>query len=219
MTNGSSGSSRLWEATPTSSHPRCWPLAAPLVPVFRHGRPFYEYETAGGRSPRPRFPKLVVSGGHQRRLRRHVHRPGATTSAHVARSIEGAGHEIQFTGEPINQAFLDAVALDEHVVAIRGAPLGPPGVLPRWAAAHVGAITGGTGCLRRVPESEPPVVSRHRNEVGPTVGGNPSEGCGSRCGVCRAGSVTGSWSIRCCGALARESCWCYSALLSIWHRS
>ena len=69
------------------------------------------------------------------------------------------------------------------------------------------------------PESEPPVVSRHREEVGPTVVGSPSEGCGNRCAVCRAGSVTGSWFIRSCGAWARESCSCYSALLSIWHQS
>jgi len=64
-----------------------------------------------------------------------------------------------------------------------------------------------------------PVVSRHREEVGPTVVGSPSKGCGGRCAVCRAGSVTGSWFIRSCGAWAPESCSCYSALLSIWHRS
>ena len=50
------------------------------------------------------------------------------------------------------------------------------------------------------PRANPPVVSRHREEVGRTVVGSPSGGCGRRCAICRAGSVTGSWLIRSCGA-------------------
>ena len=38
--------------------------------------------------------------------------------------------------------------------------------------------------LRRTPPSRHPVVSRHREEVGPTVDGSPNRGCGSRCAVC-----------------------------------
>jgi pimeloyl-ACP methyl ester carboxylesterase len=77
--------------------------ALPLVPVMRRGRlpaaadlPLEELAVAP-------FPKLVVSGGHD---------PGFEAICdHLAREIgasrsviEGAGHEIQFTGQPVNDA-------------------------------------------------------------------------------------------------------------------
>ena len=45
-----------------------------------------------------------------------------------------------------------------------------------------GSATDGVACSAR--SRGPPVVSRHREAVGPTVVGSPSEGCGSRCAVC-----------------------------------
>jgi hypothetical protein len=51
------------------------------------------------------FPKLVVSGGHSAGFDaicdELAERIGASSMV-----IEGAGHEIQFTGEPLNAALL-----------------------------------------------------------------------------------------------------------------
>ena len=51
------------------------------------------------------FPKLVVSGGHHAGFEAIcddlAERIGATRAV-----VEGAGHEIQFTGQPINDALL-----------------------------------------------------------------------------------------------------------------
>ncbi len=80
-------------------------LAVPLVPVFRQGRPFYGAEVPLRELAEAPFPKLVVSGGH--------HEGFDQMCANLARRIgasqavvEGAGHEIQFTGDPINEALL-----------------------------------------------------------------------------------------------------------------
>jgi hypothetical protein len=80
-------------------------LAVPLVPVFRRGRPFFTAELPLAELAAARFPKLVVSGGHNvafdRMCAALARRIGA---AHAI--VEGAGHEIQFTGDPINHALL-----------------------------------------------------------------------------------------------------------------
>jgi pimeloyl-ACP methyl ester carboxylesterase len=90
---------------PDQFPPEMLELAVPLVPVFRHGRPFVDFEPPVSALAAARFPKLVVSGGHSAAfegmctvLARHI---GAERAA-----IEGAGHEIQFTGQPLNQALL-----------------------------------------------------------------------------------------------------------------
>jgi hypothetical protein len=66
--------------------------ALPLVPVFRQGRPFWQADLPLAELHAARFPKLVVSGGHH--------------AAFEAMCDELAGHEIQFTGAPINDALL-----------------------------------------------------------------------------------------------------------------
>jgi pimeloyl-ACP methyl ester carboxylesterase len=75
--------------------------AVDLVPVFRQGRPFFDADLPLAVLTAARFPKLVVAGGHHpgfdamcRALAREIGGSFAT--------VEGAGHEIQFTGEPIN---------------------------------------------------------------------------------------------------------------------
>jgi pimeloyl-ACP methyl ester carboxylesterase len=77
--------------------------AVPLVPVLRQGRPFFDAELPLAELAAARFPKLVVSGGHSvgfdRMCAALAGRIGAAQAV-----IEGAGHEIQFTGDPINQA-------------------------------------------------------------------------------------------------------------------
>ena len=80
--------------------------AIPLVPVFRRGRPFYEVDLPLAALAAAGFPKLVVSGGHHAgfeascdALAEHI---GASRAV-----VEGAGHEIQFTGQPINDTLLE----------------------------------------------------------------------------------------------------------------
>ena len=90
---------------PDQFPPEMLALAVPLVPVFRGGRPFFTADLPLGELSAARFPKLVVAGGHNvgfdgmcATLARHI---GATLAI-----VEGAGHEIQFTGDPINQELL-----------------------------------------------------------------------------------------------------------------
>jgi pimeloyl-ACP methyl ester carboxylesterase len=79
--------------------------AVELVPVFRRGRPFYDFEVPVADLGAAVYPKLVVSGGHSAGFEAMcddlARRIGASRTV-----IEGAGHEIQFTGEPINEALL-----------------------------------------------------------------------------------------------------------------
>jgi pimeloyl-ACP methyl ester carboxylesterase len=75
--------------------------AAALVPVFRAGRPYFEATPPLDDIAAATYPKLVVSGGHddgwEAMCAALAERIGAD---HVV--IEGAGHEIQFTGPPLN---------------------------------------------------------------------------------------------------------------------
>ena len=79
--------------------------ALPLVPVLRQGRPIWYPDLPLADLAQATFPKLVVSGGHS---------PGfdaicddlAGRIGAVRKVVEGAGHEIQFTGEHINEALL-----------------------------------------------------------------------------------------------------------------
>lgn len=77
--------------------------AVELVPVFRRGRPFYDFDVPLAELAAATFPKLVVSGGHHAGFEAMsddlATRIGATRSV-----IAGAGHEIQFTGDPLNDA-------------------------------------------------------------------------------------------------------------------
>jgi pimeloyl-ACP methyl ester carboxylesterase len=88
---------------PDQFPPEMLAAAVPLVPVFRNGRPFYDAQLPLDTLREAPFPKLVVSGGH------HPGFEGMCRELAVAigaehRVIEGAGHEIQFTGEPVNGA-------------------------------------------------------------------------------------------------------------------
>ncbi len=79
--------------------------ALPLVPVFRRGRPIWSGELPLAELVDAPFPKLVVSGGHSAGFDAIcddlAHRIGA-----ARRVVPGAGHEIQFTGEAINEVLL-----------------------------------------------------------------------------------------------------------------
>lgn len=79
--------------------------AVPLASVCRSGRPIWESELPLAELASAAFPKLVVSGGHSAGFEAIcddlAERIGASRTA-----VEGAGHEIQFTGRPLNEALL-----------------------------------------------------------------------------------------------------------------
>ncbi len=79
--------------------------ALPLVPVFRRGRPLWDTDLPLDVLAGASFPKLIVSGGHSAGfdaicddLAERIGAPRAV--------VEGAGHEIQFTGTPVNDLLL-----------------------------------------------------------------------------------------------------------------
>ena len=79
--------------------------ALPLVPLLRHGRTPWESELPFAPLASATFPKLVVSGGHSKAFDAMcdsvAERIGASRAV-----VEGAGHEIQFTGPPMNERLL-----------------------------------------------------------------------------------------------------------------
>jgi pimeloyl-ACP methyl ester carboxylesterase len=79
--------------------------AVPLVPVFRRGRPGWDAELPLADLERATFPKLVVSGAHNAGFEALCDELSERIGASRLR-IQGAGHEIQFTGPPLNEALL-----------------------------------------------------------------------------------------------------------------
>ena len=77
--------------------------AVPLVPVLRRGRPPWDTALPFTELASARFPKVVVSGGHSGAFDAIcddvAERIGASRMV-----IQGAGHEIQFAGSPLNEA-------------------------------------------------------------------------------------------------------------------
>ena len=79
--------------------------AVPLVPVLRHGRAIWQSDLPLAELAAATFPKLVVSGGHSAGFDAIcddlAERIGASRAV-----AAGAGHEVQFTGRPLNQLLL-----------------------------------------------------------------------------------------------------------------
>jgi pimeloyl-ACP methyl ester carboxylesterase len=79
--------------------------ALPLVPVVRRARPTWDAELPLAELAVAPFPKLVVSGGHSAGFEAIcddlAERIGASREL-----VAGAGHEVQFTGQPINEMLL-----------------------------------------------------------------------------------------------------------------
>jgi pimeloyl-ACP methyl ester carboxylesterase len=92
-------------SNPSILGPELLAAAVPLVPVFRRGRPGWDSDLPLAQLAAATFPKLVVSGGHNEGLDAMcddlAQQIGGSRIA-----ITGAGHEIQFTGEPLNEALL-----------------------------------------------------------------------------------------------------------------
>lgn len=90
---------------PDQFPPELLAAALPLVPLCRRGRQVFDAELPLAALAGASFPKLVVSGGH--------HRGFDAMCADLARRIggeyavlAGAGHEVQFVGEPLNELLL-----------------------------------------------------------------------------------------------------------------
>ena len=90
---------------PAEFGPEFLAAAVPLVPVFRRQRTFWDADLPVAELAAASFPKLVVSGGHSVAFEvmcdALAERIGGSRAV-----VEGAGHEIQFTGAPINEAML-----------------------------------------------------------------------------------------------------------------
>ena len=78
---------------------------APLVPLLRRGRQPWRPDLPLVELASATFPKLIVSGGHSGAFDaicdNLAERIGASRAV-----VEGAGHEIQFTGPPLNETLL-----------------------------------------------------------------------------------------------------------------
>lgn len=80
--------------------------AVALGPLLRHGRPFWTCQIPVADLAAARFPKLVVAGGHFEGFDAMCRDLAQQIGGEFA-IVEGAGHEIQFTGDAINERLLD----------------------------------------------------------------------------------------------------------------
>jgi pimeloyl-ACP methyl ester carboxylesterase len=90
---------------PDALSPELIAAAVPLVPVLRRGRPIWEPGLPLAALKSAAFAKLVVSGGHSAGFDAVCDELAELIGA-SRMAIEGAGHEIQFTGTPLNEALL-----------------------------------------------------------------------------------------------------------------
>ena len=90
---------------PDALPPELIAAAVPLVPVFRHRWPVWYSDLPLAELAAARPPRLVVSGGHNRGFDAicddRAERIGASRAV-----VAGAGHEVQFTGPPLNERLL-----------------------------------------------------------------------------------------------------------------
>ncbi len=96
---------RVVGSDPDAFPPELLATALPLVPVCRRGRPMWESELPLAELASAVFPKLVVSGGHSAGFEAICDELAERTGG-SRMVVEGAGHEIQFTGPPLNEALL-----------------------------------------------------------------------------------------------------------------
>lgn len=90
---------------PATLAPELITAAVALAPLLRHGRPIWHGELPLAELAAATFPKLVVSGGHSAGFDAICDDLAARIGASRAVAA-GAGHEIQFTGRPLNDLLL-----------------------------------------------------------------------------------------------------------------
>lgn len=79
--------------------------AAPMVPLVRQGRPAWDRDPPVADLAAARFPKLVISGGHNSGFDAICDELAEQIDADRA-EVAGAGHEIQFAEPPVNDVLL-----------------------------------------------------------------------------------------------------------------
>jgi pimeloyl-ACP methyl ester carboxylesterase len=90
---------------PSALSPELIAAAIPLVPVLRRGRPIWEANVPVAQLASAPYPRLVVSGGHSAGFEAICDDLAEQIGASRA-VVEGAGHEIQFTGARLNDVLL-----------------------------------------------------------------------------------------------------------------
>ena len=80
--------------------------ASALAPVLRNGRPPFDAELPLDSIRDASFPKLVVSGGHHDGFDAMCLDLADRIGAEHA-TVHGAGHEVQFTGQAVNELLTD----------------------------------------------------------------------------------------------------------------
>jgi len=90
---------------PASLSPELIDAAKSLVPVCRRGRPIWESDLPLAELASAAYPKLVVSGGHSAGFDAICDDLAERIGA-ARQTVAGAGHEIQFAGQPLNDALL-----------------------------------------------------------------------------------------------------------------
>jgi pimeloyl-ACP methyl ester carboxylesterase len=90
---------------PDAMAPELVAAAVPLVPVVRRARPPWQSELPLKELAAASFPKLVVSGGHSAGFDAICDDLAERTGGSRAVAA-GAGHEVQFSGRPVNELLL-----------------------------------------------------------------------------------------------------------------
>jgi pimeloyl-ACP methyl ester carboxylesterase len=90
---------------PDALGPELTAAAVALTLVCRRGRPIWKSDLPLAELASAAFPKLVVSGGHHAGFDAMCD-DLAERIGGARITVEGAGHEIQFTGRPLNEALL-----------------------------------------------------------------------------------------------------------------
>lgn len=93
-------------SNPAEFPPEFLSEASALAPLLRHGRTPFDADIPFETVRDAPFPKLVVSGGHHAGFdamcRDLANQIGAATA-----TVQGAGHEVQFAGQPLNDLLVD----------------------------------------------------------------------------------------------------------------
>jgi pimeloyl-ACP methyl ester carboxylesterase len=90
---------------PDAFPPEFLSTALPLVPVVRHARPAWSCDLPLSELATAVFPKLVVSGGHSAAFEAMCDELAERIGA-SRRVAAGAGHEVQFAAEILNEMLL-----------------------------------------------------------------------------------------------------------------
>ena len=104
---------RAMGSDPDEFPPEFLESAVTATPTLRHARPMWGADLPLAEVAAASFPKLVVSGGHSAGLDaicdEMAERIGASREV-----VSGAGHEVQFTGAPLNSLLLALWHNDER---------------------------------------------------------------------------------------------------------